>query len=121
MSDEKAIKNCVESYYESLYTSDAEGVREVFHENAMIAGYLPDGLVQMTVDQFAEFVGAQQPSPSASNAPKMLEIVSCEYAGATAAVLLRESYLGMDFFDTFSLLKVDDRWKIYNKLFHVEE
>ncbi|MBT4995768.1 MAG: hypothetical protein HOM88_04790 [Hellea sp.] len=26
----------------------------------------------------------------------------------------------MVFLDTLSLLKVDDEWKIYNKLFHVE-
>ncbi|MDC0547107.1 nuclear transport factor 2 family protein [Gammaproteobacteria bacterium] len=33
---------------------------------------------------------------------------------------VRDGYLGMVFLDTLSLLKVDDEWKIYNKLFHVE-
>ena len=41
-------------------------------------------------------------------------------AGETAAVRLRESYLGMTFLDTFGMLRVDARWTIYNKLFHVE-
>ena len=50
----------------------------------------------------------------------MLEILSIEIAGHTAAVRLRESYLGMIFLDTFGMLQVDGQWVIYNKLFHVE-
>ena len=120
MSDHDQIKACVERYYESLCASSADGVREVFHENARITGYLPDGLHQMTREEFAGFVESQQPSPEASGAEKMLDILSCELAGETAGVQLRESYLGMIFVDTFAMLKVDGRWVIYNKLFHVE-
>ena len=36
------------------------------------------------------------------------------------AVRVRDDYLGMTFMDTLSLLKTDDKWSIYNKLFHVE-
>ncbi len=120
MTDTTAINTCVEHYYESLRTSDPEGVRAVFHENARITGYLPDGLHQMTVEEFAGFVAAQQPSPEANGEPRMLEILSCDIAGHTASVRLRESYLGMTFLDTFSMLQVDGAWTIYNKLFHVE-
>ncbi|MBG79752.1 MAG: hypothetical protein CMJ39_03455 [Phycisphaerae bacterium] len=120
MSDHDQIKACVDRYYESLCGSDADGVRAVFHENARITGYLPDGLHEMTVDEFAGFVAAQQPSPDESGAERMLEMLSCEVAGATAGVRIRESYLGMIFLDTFGMLKVDGEWVIYNKLFHVE-
>lgn len=120
MSDVDQIHDCVERYYTSLRGSDSAMVRDVFHANAKIAGYLPDGLHEMSVDDFAGFVEAQQPSPDASDAPRMLEILACEVAGETAAVRLRESYLGMTFLDTFSMLRVDGRWTIYNKLFHVE-
>ena len=120
MSDHDQIKACVEQYYDSLFHSSADGVQAVFHENARITGYLPDGLHQMSVGDFAEFVAAQQPSPEESGAERMLEILSCEIAGETAGVRLRESYLGMVFLDTFSMLKVEGKWFIYNKLFHVE-
>ena len=73
------------------------------------------------LEEFAGFVASQQPSPQESGAKQHLEIESCEYAGETACVLLSEDYLGMSFFDTLSLLKVDGEWKIYNKLFHVED
>ena len=114
------IKACIEQYYQSLRASDAEGIRAVFHPNARITGYLPDGLHEMTVDEFAGFVASQQPSPDEAGAESMLEIIGCDVAGATAGVRLRESYLGMVFLDTFSMLLVDGRWWIYNKLFHVE-
>ena len=49
-----------------------------------------------------------------------LEIIALEIAGATAVVQLRDDYIGNRFLDTLSFLKVDERWVIYNKLFHVE-
>lgn len=121
MSDETQIETVVQEYYDSLYESDSELVKKVFHENARIAGYLNGELLQMTAAEFAGFVGSQQPSPQANDAKQFLEIESCDIAGETACVLLRESYLGMMFFDTFSMLKVDGQWKIYNKLFFVED
>ena len=120
MSDNPAIRDCVAQYYQSLCTSDPDAVRSVFHPNARITGYLPDGLHEMTVEEFAGFVQSQQPSPDESGADSMLDILSIEVAGDTAAVRIREVYLGMTFVDTFGMLQVDGQWLIYNKLFHVE-
>ena len=119
-SSTNEITSCVTRYYESLRTSNTDEVRAVFHENARVTGYLPDGLHQMTVDDFAGFVAAQDPSPESAGEEPMLEILSCEVAGDTAVVRLRERYLGMIFLDSFSMLKVEGSWVIYNKLFHVE-
>ena len=47
MSDQPAIQDCVDRYYQSLCTSDPDGVRSV-HPSARITGYLPDGLHEMT-------------------------------------------------------------------------
>ena len=120
MSDQDAIQVCVAKYYQSLCTSDFEGVRSVFHPACRITGYLPTVFMEMTVEDFAGFKQSQQPSPAESGADSMLEILSIEVAGHTAAVRLRESYLGMIFLDTFGMLQVDGQWVIYNKLFHVE-
>ena len=74
----------------------------------------------MTRDDFADFVGSQQPSPKENSDEIMLEIVSCEIAGKTASVKVRDKYLGAIFLDTLSFINIDGDWKIYNKLFHVE-
>ena len=120
MSEEQTIRACVDRYYEALFTSNPDLVREVFHEKAMIVGYLPDGLHQMSRAEFAGFVASQQPSPKDTGAEERLEVLSCDIAGHTASVRLRETYLGMVFLDTFAMLKSDDSWSIYNKLFHLE-
>ena len=86
----------------------------------MISGYLPDGLHEMNLNDFAGFVSAQQPSPKEKGDNEFLEIISSEIVGDTAIVKIREEYLGMIFIDTFSFLKKDDTWRIYTKLFHVE-
>ena len=120
MEDKQKIEEGVQLYFDSMYESSAEKVRQAFHENAMITGYMETGLAEMTVDQFAKFVEGQQPSPKENNDDILLEIISCEINGSTASAKVRDGYLGMVFLDTLSFLKVDDEWKIYNKLFHVE-
>ena len=120
MDDKQKIEEGVQLYFDSMYESSPEKVREAFYENAMITGYMETGLAEMTVDQFAQFVEGQQPSPKEKGDEEFLEIISCEIVGDTAIVQIREAYLGMIFIDSFSFLKKDDTWKIYTKLFHVE-
>ena len=77
-------------------------------------------LMQQSVADFSTFVGSQQPSAKAKDEPILLETLSVEIAGDTAVARVRDGYLGLTFLDTLSLLRVDGRWQIYNKLFHVE-
>ena len=120
MSDKEKIEAGVQLYFDSLYESSEEKVRAIFHDAAMVSGYLPDGLHEMTLEDFAGFVAAQQPSPKDKGDQEFLEIISCEIVGDTAIVQIREAYLGMIFIDSFSFLKKEDTWRIYTKLFHVE-
>ncbi len=120
MSDKKLIEDCVDLYYAGCCESDSSKIKQAFDENAMISGYLPDGLHEMNLDEFAGFVEAQQPSPKEKGDEAFLEILSCEIVGDTALVKIREAYLGMIFIDSFSFLKKDGTWRIYTKLFHVE-
>ena len=120
MDAKEKIKKGVQLYFDSMYESDPAKVREAFYPNAMITGYLETGLAEMTVDQFAQFVEDQQPSPKENGEEVLLEIVSMEVAGSTASVRVRDGYIGHVFLDTLSFLEKGGEWKIYNKLFHVE-
>ena len=120
MSDKDQIKSCIDLYYEGCCESDSSKIKQAFDKNAMISGYLPDGLHEMNLDEFAGFVDAQQPSPKERGDSSFLEILSCEILGETALVKIREAYLGMIFIDSFSFLRKEDTWRIYTKLFHVE-
>jgi len=120
MNDEQQIRETLQTYIDSMYESSAEKARVAFHPNAKVTGYLEDGLHEMTTEDFAGFVAAQQPSPREKGETIELEILSIDIAGDTATARIRDNYLGLNFLDSISLLKSDGRWSIYNKLFHVE-
>ena len=120
MKDKAQITEKVQLYFDSMYESSPQKVKEVFHPNAKITGYMQEKLFEQTVDDFANFVASQQPSAKEKKEPKDLEILSIEIAGNTAVAIVRDKYIGLSFLDSLSFLKVKNNWVIYNKLFHVE-
>ena len=120
MNDIKKIENVVQLYIDSMDESNPDKVKQAFHSNAKVVGYLHNDFMEMSTDDFAGFVEAQQPSPKEKGENVVYEILSCEVQGATASVKVRDKYLGITFFDTLSFISIDNEWKIYNKLFHVE-
>ena len=120
MSDEQQIKDAIHTYFECMYESSEDKTHAAFHPDAKITGYLEDGLKQMSVNEFADLVASQQPSAKEKGEPARLDILSIDIAGDTAVTRVRDDYLGLTFLDTLSLLKTDGKWRIYNKLFHVE-
>ena len=114
------ISKAIDLYFDSMYESNPDKVKEVFHKDARITGYMQGKLIEHTVSSFADFVESQNPSAEKKNEEKLLEILSIEVAGSTAVALVKDGYLGMIFLDTLSFLQVQDKWLIYNKLFHVE-
>ena len=120
MSDKEQIEDVVQLYVDSMDESNPEKVKQAFHTNAKVVGYLHGEFMEMSVDDFAGFVLSQQPSPKEKGENVVFEILSCEIEGATAQVKVRDKYLGITFLDTLSFIKIDDGWKLYNKLFHVE-
>ena len=120
MEPKQEIEAKLQVYFESLYESDPGKIREAFHPAARITGYLHGELAELTLENLAEAVEKQVPSDYDQGLPKQFEIISIQLAGNTAVALARTRFMGLTFLDTLSLLKVDDDWLIYNKLFHVE-
>ena len=120
MSDKEQIEATIQTYFDSMYESSSEKVHAAFHPNAKITGYMGDRLLELSVPDFANLVGSQQPSPKEQGVSLHSEIWSIETAGDTAVSRVRDEYDGKMFLDTLSLIKDDGSWRIYNKLFHVE-
>ena len=53
MSDEHDIRQTIQTYFDGMYQSSPEKTRTAFLPNGKIAGYLEDGLHEMSVDEFA--------------------------------------------------------------------
>ena len=120
MSDKEQIETVVQLYVDSMDETNPDKVKQAFHSNAKVVGYLHGDFMEMSVDDFAGFVASQQPSPKDKGEEVVFEILSCEIEGTTASVKVRDKYLGITFLDTLSFIKVENEWKLYNKLFHVE-
>ena len=120
MQDEEEIRSIIRTYFECMHESSAEKAGQAFHPSARVTGYLGGELLGMTAAEFADFVEDQQPSPSVQGLPEYLELVSLEIAGDTAVARVRDDYLGQRFLDTLTFLRAEGRWRIHDKLFHVE-
>ncbi|MCH2177324.1 MAG: nuclear transport factor 2 family protein [Mariniblastus sp.] len=120
MEPEQSIKTTIQTYCDGLYESDGKKIHQAFHPKAKVTGYFHGELAEFTVESLAEMVDKQTPSDAAQELPKLCEIISLSQAGQTAAAVVRDRFMGLTFLDTLSLLKVDNDWVIYNKLFHVE-
>ena len=118
--DKQLIENVIQVYFDSMYYSSKDKVNEAFHPSAMITGVFQGDFTEMTRESFGDFVASQQPSPKDSGEPENLEILSCEIAGDTAVVRVRDDYLGFTFLDTLSLVNIAGQWSIYNKLYYIE-
>ena len=119
-SDEELIRGIVQVYFDSMYTSSKQKVDQAFHPSAMITGVFGGKFTEMTREAFGDFVADQQPSPKDKGEAAKLDVLSCDIAGETAVVRVRDDYLGYTFLDTLSLVKIDGAWVIYNKLYHIE-
>ena len=119
--EKKKIEHTIQAYYDSMYFSDGSLVRKIFHQDAKITGYLNNKLLRQSVEDFASFVEHHTPSPKEKEDKIILEILSLDIGKTTAVAKVRDNYIGMIFIDTLSLIKVENNWQIYNKLFEVDE
>ncbi len=115
-----AIRDTIQVYFDCMYEASAEKTHQAFHPSARITGYMQGKFSEMTVTEFADVVAKVSPSPKERGEPARLEVVSLDIAGETAIARVRDDYMGLTFLDTLSFVNVDDRWQIYNKLYHVE-
>ena len=118
--EKKKIEHTIQAYYDSMYFSDGSLVRKIFHQDAKITGYLNNKLLRQSVEDFASFVEHQKPSPKEKEDKIILKILSLDIGKTTAVAKVRDNYIGMIFIDTLSLIKVENNWQIYNKLFEVD-
>lgn len=120
MTDKDQIVEKIQMYFDSMYESSSKKVYEIFDPNARIAGYLEDGFHEMTLKEFAALIASSQPSPKEKGDPIRLDILSIDIAGNIALAKVRDDYAGMTFLDMLSLVKKDEQWCIYNKIFQLE-
>jgi hypothetical protein len=117
-SDErKAIEQAVQTYLDGLYEGDADKLASVFHETSALT-YEQDGkLVVLPRDQWLKWV-RERGSPQSKGLARDDAILQIDQAGPTTALVKVKCQIPPRYFtDYLSLLRIDGRWVVAQKVF----
>lgn len=111
------VKAAVELYFAGHATGDGSYWRRAFHPVAKLYSVKDGALAERALD---EFVGGASGKPAADEAQRRRTIAAIDVAGDAAMVKVELDYPEIRFVDYLSLLRIDGRWVIVNKIFHRE-
>ncbi len=117
MKNKEKVLKVVEEYINSAYESDGAMTRKIFDDDARVTGHINGRLIRQTKEDWATFVEKNIPSPKEQGKSKVYEILIVDTGAETAVVKVKSEYINIMFTDTLSFLKVENKWKIYNKVF----
>ena len=117
MENRDNVLKVVEDYINSGYESNGATTRKIFDDDAKVTGHINGKLIRQTKEDWAKFVEKNTPSPKEQGKTKAYEILMVDAGEETAVVKVKNEYIGLMFIDTLSFLKIDNDWKIYNKVF----
>jgi len=115
--DRNAIEQTVQTYLDGLYEGDADKLGSVFHDTSALT-YEQDGkLTVLTRAQWLQWV-RERPKPKDKGLPRDDVILLVDQAGPTTALVKVKCQIPPRFFtDYLSLLKVNGRWVVAQKVF----
>ena len=112
--DVAAVKAVVQDYIKGTADSDPDLLRSVFHENAVMSGYLGPDLLLGSPEPFYQAIGARKVGPE-----YQADITEVTVTGRMAtATIVEDNLYDLSFMNTFHLLKLDTGWTITSKLCH---
>ena len=118
-SDENGIREAISYYAEGMRTGSVEILKEGFHQQAILCGYLGDEMIAAPIEGLYDWVNSN-PAPAATGEVFGCSILAVEATGRVAAATVRETSHEGAVIDYFHLLKDRDRWWIVSKLWDVE-
>ena len=120
-SNIQELQNVIRNYFEGIFYGDVDKLESCFTNNAIIYGDIHSVPYEKNIGEYLEGVKNRQ-SPSDLKEAFKMETVGVDIMGNVAMVKLHVPMLGFNYYDYLSLTKIDENWKIVNKIFtHVGE
>ena len=115
LSEYEAITETIQHYIDGAKSGQGAEMKPAFHQDATIFGYVGPELFAGPIQQLFDWNDQNGPAKDLQ-----ARIASINIVGTIANVRLElDNWTGHRFTDMFTLLKVDGKWKIMNKVFHL--
>ena len=115
LSEYDAIAKVIQTYLDGAKTGRGDDMKPAFHTEATIFGYVGDDLFAGPIQQLFDWNDL-----NGAATELQARIASIDLVATVATVRLElDNWTGRRFTDLFTLLNVDGRWKIMNKVFHL--
>jgi len=115
VSEHNAIAKVVQHYIDGAKSGKGDDMKPAFHKDATVFGYVGNDLFAGPIQNLFAW-------NDENGAAKELQaqIASINIIGTVATVQLElDNWTDFRFTDLFTLLKVDGKWQIMNKVFHL--
>ena len=115
-ADEAAIRQTVQYYFDGGRNRDSLTLRKAFHPEARMLFAREGELVVVPIGEYITRVGSERLKPGEVDSTER-KVVSVDVVGDAAVAKLELKRPNAVLTDYMSLLKVDGRWLIVNKIF----
>jgi len=115
-ADEAAIRQTVQYYFDGGKNRDSLTLRKAFHPEARMLFAREGKLVVVPIGEYITRVGSESLKPGEVDSTER-KVVSVDVVGDAAVAKLELKRSNAVLIDYMSLLKVDGRWLIVNKIF----
>ena len=115
-ADEAAIRQTVQYYFDGGKNRDSLTLRKAFHPEARMLFARDGKLVVVPIGEYITRVGSESLKPGEVDSTER-KVVSVDVMGDAAVAKLELKRPNAVLTDYMSLLKVDGRWLIVNKIF----
>lgn len=117
MSEEQSVQAVVHLYVDGMTFAHEGALRKAFHPKASIIGNHRGNIEWLTLEAFIAAVASEGSAPPGTQ--PLIQIETLDVTGDAATVKVVDEMSGVRFSDYLSLLKIDGRWMIVNKLYHL--
>jgi hypothetical protein len=120
MTEREQIEALVQTYLDGLYEGDAGKLASAFHPTSALTQFHDGELKIVPRDAWLEAV-RNRPAPKAQGLARADRILRIDENGPGMAQVTLECAIPPRFFtDQLSLLKIDGRWQVAQKVFRTE-
>ena len=110
-----AINKIIQAYIEGAKSGNSAVMSTAFHKDATIFGYIGPDLFAGPIQKLFDWNDKNGPATDLQ-----AQIANIDLFDTVATLRLElTNWSGFRFTDLFTLLKIDGKWKIMNKVFHL--